>query len=79
MEQIAGMAWLTGHADDQPRVQRGPCDPLAGMHAAFALLVAMAERERSGRGHFIECTMLEAALNVTAEQVIEWTAYGHLM
>jgi len=79
MEQISGMAWLTGHADDQPRVQRGPCDPLAGMHAAFVLLVAMADRERSGRGHFIECTMLEAALNATAEQVIEWTAYGRLM
>jgi len=34
MEQISGLAWVTGHADDQPRIQRGPCDPLAGMHAA---------------------------------------------
>jgi crotonobetainyl-CoA:carnitine CoA-transferase CaiB-like acyl-CoA transferase len=79
MEQMAGLSWLTGHADDQPRIQRGPCDPLAGMHAAFALLVAMAERDESGRGHFVECSMLEAALNVTAEQVIEYTAHGHLM
>jgi crotonobetainyl-CoA:carnitine CoA-transferase CaiB-like acyl-CoA transferase len=79
MEQMAGLSWLTGHVDDQPRIQRGPCDPLAGMHAAFALLVAMAEREHSGRGHFVECSMLEAALNVTAEQVIEYTAYGNLM
>jgi len=79
MEQMAGLSWLTGHVDDQPRIQRGPCDPLAGMHAAFALLVAMAEREHSGRGHFVECAMLEAALNVTAEQVIEYTAYGQLM
>jgi crotonobetainyl-CoA:carnitine CoA-transferase CaiB-like acyl-CoA transferase len=73
------MAWLTGHADDQPRIQRGPCDPLAGMHAAFALLVAMAERDHTGRGHFVECAMVEAALNVTAEQVAEYTAYGNLM
>ncbi len=79
MEQMAGWSWLTGHADDQPRIQRGPCDPLAGMHAAFALLLAMAERDHSGRGHFVECAMLEAALNVTAEQVIEYTAYGNLM
>jgi len=79
MEQMAGMAWLTGHTDDQPRVQRGPCDPLAGMHAAFALLVAMEERDHSGRGHFVECSMLEGALNATAEQVIEYTAYGNLM
>jgi len=79
MEQMSGMAWLTGHYSDQPRIQRGPCDPLAGMHAAFALLVAMAERDHSGRGHFVECAMVEGALNVTAEQVIEFTAYGHLM
>jgi crotonobetainyl-CoA:carnitine CoA-transferase CaiB-like acyl-CoA transferase len=79
MEQMSGLSWLTGHPEDQPRIQRGPCDPLAGMHAAFALLVAMMERERSERGHFIECSMLEAALNITAEQVIEYTAYGNLM
>jgi len=79
MEQMAGLSWLTGHRDDQPRIQRGPCDPLAGAHAAFALLVAMAERDASGRGHFLECAMIEAALNVTAEQVAEYTAYGNLM
>lgn len=79
IEQMSGLSALTGHAHDQPRVQRGPCDPLAGMHAAFALLVALAEREHTGRGCFVECAMLEAALNVTAEQVIEHTAYGHRM
>jgi len=79
MEQIAGLSWLTGHVDDQPRIQRGPCDPLAGTQAAFALLVAMAERDHTQRGHFVECSMLESVLNVTAEQVIEYTARGHLM
>jgi crotonobetainyl-CoA:carnitine CoA-transferase CaiB-like acyl-CoA transferase len=79
VEQMAGLSWLTGHSDDQPRIQRGPCDPLAGMHAAFALLVALAERDHSGRGHFVECAMVEGALNITAEQVAEYTAYGNLM
>ena len=54
MEQITGLAWLTGHPHDQPRIQRGPCDPLAGTHAAFATLVALAERERTGTGHLVE-------------------------
>jgi crotonobetainyl-CoA:carnitine CoA-transferase CaiB-like acyl-CoA transferase len=79
MEQLSGLSWLTGQRSDQPRVQRGPCDPIAGMHAAFTLLVAMAEREHDGRGHFVECSMLEAALNVTAEQAIEHSAHGHEM
>ena len=76
MEQMTGLAWLTGHADDQPRIQRGPCDPLAGLHAAFALLVALEERERLGRGVHVECTMVEGALNAAAELAIEFSAYG---
>ena len=76
MEQISGLAWMTGHADDQPRIQRGPCDPLAGMHAAYAALVALAEREKTGTGHFMECTMVEGALNAAAEISIEYSAYG---
>ena len=60
MEQIRGLAWVTGHADDQPRIQRGPCDPLAGMHAAFALLVALARARATGRGVHVEVPMVEA-------------------
>ena len=76
MEQMTGLAWVTGHVDDQPRIQRGPCDPLAGMHAAFATLVALEERERTGRGQLLECTMVEGALNAAAEQIVEYSAYG---
>jgi len=76
MEQISGLAWMTGHADDQPRIQRGPCDPLAGMHAAYAVLVALADREHTGEGTLLECTMVEGALNAAAEIAIEWSAYG---
>jgi crotonobetainyl-CoA:carnitine CoA-transferase CaiB-like acyl-CoA transferase len=79
MEQLSGMAWVTGHADDQPRIPRGPCDPIAGMHSTFALLVALAERAATGRGHHVESTMVEAALNIAAEQVVEWSAYENRM
>ncbi len=79
MEQMTGLAWVTGHRDDQPRIQRGPCDPLAGMHGAFAFLVALAERRGLGRGVHVEVAMVEGALNAAAEQLIEFTAHGHLM
>ena len=62
MEQVTGLAWITGHRDDQPRIQRGPSDPNAGMHAAFALIVGLAEREATGRGCLLEVTMVEGAL-----------------
>jgi len=79
MDQISGLAWVTSHEDDQPRIQRGPCDPLSGMNAAFAAMVALAERAQTGRGVHVECPMIEGALNAAAEQVIEYTAYGNVM
>jgi crotonobetainyl-CoA:carnitine CoA-transferase CaiB-like acyl-CoA transferase len=79
MEQLTGLAWITGHPDDQPRIQRGPCDPLSGMHAAWAFLVALEEREATGRGVHVECTMVEAALNAAAEAVVEFGATGRVL
>jgi crotonobetainyl-CoA:carnitine CoA-transferase CaiB-like acyl-CoA transferase len=76
---VTGLAWITGHRDDQPRIQRGPSDPNAGMHAAFALIVGLAEREATGRGCLLEVTMVEGALNAAAELVLEATAYGNLL
>ena len=76
MEQMTTLAWLTGHVDDQPRIQRGPCDPNGGMHAVFATLVALTRRDRTGVGAFVEAPMFEAAVAVAAEPVLEWTAYG---
>jgi crotonobetainyl-CoA:carnitine CoA-transferase CaiB-like acyl-CoA transferase len=79
MEQLTGLAWITGHPDDQPRIQRGPCDPLSGMHAAWSFLVALEEREATGRGVHVECTMVEAALNAAAEAIVEYGATGRVL
>jgi crotonobetainyl-CoA:carnitine CoA-transferase CaiB-like acyl-CoA transferase len=71
MEQVSGMAWLTGFADDPPVIPRGPCDPLAGLHALAGLFVALEHRRCTGRGQLVEATMVEAALNAAAEIVLE--------
>src|SRR5205807_9109384 len=72
-------AWVTGFRDGPPVIPRGPCDPLAGMHAALALLVALEHRRRTGEGQLVESTMVEAALNATADQVLEWQVYVRLL
>ena len=79
MEQMCGMAFLTGYADQEPLVPRGPCDPLGGGHAAFATLTALAQRDRTGEGLLVEVPLIEGALNVTAEPVLEYTATGEIM
>ncbi|WP_419918167.1 CaiB/BaiF CoA transferase family protein [Candidatus Poriferisocius sp.] len=79
MEQVSGMCWLSGYPDTSPQLARGPSDPLAGLHAAYAVICGLHARERTGRGSFVEATMVEAALNAAAEQVVEYSATGHLM
>ncbi|HEV3450385.1 MAG TPA: CoA transferase [Acidimicrobiia bacterium] len=76
MEGITGMAWVTGRPEDPPLLPRGACDPLAAMHAVFATLLALDERDRSGEGRLVEAPMIEAALNMAAEQVVEFSASG---
>jgi crotonobetainyl-CoA:carnitine CoA-transferase CaiB-like acyl-CoA transferase len=76
MECISGMSWVTGYPEGPPVLPRGPCDPLAGMHAALATMLALRAREADGKGRLVEATMVEAALNATAEQIIEWDSNG---
>jgi crotonobetainyl-CoA:carnitine CoA-transferase CaiB-like acyl-CoA transferase len=79
MEQIAGLAWVTGLPDGPPVPPRGACDPLAGAHAAFALLAALEFRDSTGRGQLVEVPMIETVLNVTATQTIEYEVYGQIL
>jgi crotonobetainyl-CoA:carnitine CoA-transferase CaiB-like acyl-CoA transferase len=75
MEQITGMAWITGHADGPPLIPRGACDPIGGMHAIVALLMALEHRDRTGEGQLVEVPLVETSANIAAEVVIEWSAY----
>lgn len=79
MEQVSGMAWVTGRPDSVPEQPNGPCDPIAGMHSVVALLLALERRRRTGQGMLLEVPMVASALNIAAEQVIEYSAYGNLV
>lgn len=76
MEQIAGLAWVTGLPEAPPVTPRGACDPLAGVHAAFAVLAALDFAARTGTGQLLELPMLETVLNATAIQAIEAEVFG---
>jgi crotonobetainyl-CoA:carnitine CoA-transferase CaiB-like acyl-CoA transferase len=78
MEQVSGMAWVTGYPDGPPTIP-GICDPVNGMHAVFAVLAALEHRTQTGEGQEVELSMLDMAANLVAEQVIEHSVYRHLM
>ena len=78
VEQVTGLSWMTGY-EDLPLIVRGVCDPVGGMHAVFALLLALEHRHTKGEGQLVEVPLVEPGLNIAAEQVIEYTAYGQLL
>ena len=77
IEEASGITWLTGHPDQNPVEPYSVGDPNAGMHGLNALMLALAHRRRTGEGVRIEAAMVDAAINVAAEQVIEYSAYGN--
>jgi crotonobetainyl-CoA:carnitine CoA-transferase CaiB-like acyl-CoA transferase len=79
IEQVTGLAWVTGHPDGPPMVPRGIVDPMGGMHAAFAVLLALEHRDRTGEGQLVEVPLVEAGLIAAAEQVVEYSANGVLL
>jgi crotonobetainyl-CoA:carnitine CoA-transferase CaiB-like acyl-CoA transferase len=79
IEDASGLTWLTGHPDVLPSEPYTVGDPNAGLHALLGLLLALQHRRRTGEGGLVEASMVDAALNVAAEQVIEHSAYGTLL
>ncbi|MCV7176931.1 CaiB/BaiF CoA transferase family protein [Mycolicibacterium sphagni] len=79
IEAAAGISWLTGYRDRNPYEPYSLGDPNAGLHALNAVLLALEHRRRTGEGALIEAAMVDAALNIAAEQVIEYSAYGAVL
>ncbi len=79
IEDAAGLTWMTGHPDILPFEPYCVGDPNAGLHALYGLMLALEHRETTGEGGLVEAAMVDAALNVAAEQAIEFSAYGSLL
>jgi crotonobetainyl-CoA:carnitine CoA-transferase CaiB-like acyl-CoA transferase len=79
IEDASGLSWLTGFPDRTPFEPYSVGDPNAGIHAINGLLLALEHRRQTGEGVLVEASMVDAALNIAAEQVIEHSAYGTLL
>jgi crotonobetainyl-CoA:carnitine CoA-transferase CaiB-like acyl-CoA transferase len=77
IEQASGLAWMTGYADVGPEIPV-IADAIAGLHAMVAAQLALLQRDKTGRGQLVEAPMFAAALNIAAEQIVEWSANAHL-
>ena len=67
---LNGLLGLTGEADGPPVQAAGQIADIGGgaLMAAVGILVALRERERSGEGQLVDCSMFDGALS--------WLAHG---
>jgi crotonobetainyl-CoA:carnitine CoA-transferase CaiB-like acyl-CoA transferase len=79
VEQLAGLASVSGYAGDGPH--KSPIaygDPNAGAIAAAATLAALHHRERTGQGQHVEVAQWEALSGVVGEFVLGYQMTGEL-
>jgi len=78
IQALSGIMSITGHAEMGPtRAGFAVCDVLSGMTAAFAVSSALFQRAHTGKGQFIDVSMLEASLAFLSTQVADFTVAGH--
>ncbi|MSQ07858.1 MAG: CoA transferase [Dehalococcoidia bacterium] len=76
---MSGLMSITGHPD-QPPVKVGVpiADLNAGALAAYGVLSAYIHRLKTGRGQYLETSLLEAALSYTVYESMLYLNAGHL-
>jgi crotonobetainyl-CoA:carnitine CoA-transferase CaiB-like acyl-CoA transferase len=78
IQAMSGIMAITGHAEMGPtRAGFAVCDVLSGATGAFAISSALFQRTHTGRGQFLDVSMLEASLAFLATQVADYTVAGH--
>jgi crotonobetainyl-CoA:carnitine CoA-transferase CaiB-like acyl-CoA transferase len=74
---MSGIISVTGDEDGPPAKAGVPVSDLAaGLFGAYGILCALEHRERTGRGQFVETSLLEAALALIVWEATEYWATG---
>jgi crotonobetainyl-CoA:carnitine CoA-transferase CaiB-like acyl-CoA transferase len=79
LQAYAGHMSVTGEAG-RPSVRIGPSaiDLVTGAHAAYGIVLALRERDRSGRGQHLETSLYDSSLHLITHFIADYTGSGQL-
>ena len=78
-EAMAGFASLNGEKDGPPLLPPfGLADHLTGVYGAYAVMAALRERDRSGKGQVIDLALYESIFSVLGGMVIDYDQIGFI-
>ncbi len=81
IQAMGGLMSVTGEADDKPgggpqKVGVPVLDIMTGMYAAIAVLAALARRNETGHGDYIDIGMLDVQVSFLANQAMNYLVSG---
>ncbi|MCZ7658837.1 MAG: CoA transferase [Xanthobacteraceae bacterium] len=77
IQGMGGIMSLTGMADGEPtRIGVAFADVFTGVYSALAVLAALAERQKTGRGSHIDMALLDTQVGVLANQALFYLVSG---
>jgi crotonobetainyl-CoA:carnitine CoA-transferase CaiB-like acyl-CoA transferase len=80
IEAACGLAAITGYANGVPqRTGSFVADPIAGAHAAIAILAGLERRDRTGIGAHIDIALTESAMPFMLRAFSHFQSTGHLL
>jgi formyl-CoA transferase len=77
LSAVGGLMWITGERDGNPcKVGVAITDVLTGVYASGAITAALLWRERSGRGQYLDCSLLDAQVSALANIASNYLVAG---
>ncbi|MEU6912077.1 CaiB/BaiF CoA transferase family protein [Streptomyces olindensis] len=78
-EAMSGFAAITGEPDAPPTLPPfGLADAIAGLTTAYAVMTALAARERTGEGQVVDLALIEPILAALGPQPLWYDQLGHV-
>ena len=79
MQAYTGHLSVTGEEGRPPvRIGHSGVDVLTGAHAAFAIVLGLLHRDRSGEGQYIDTSLYDTGLHLISHFVAEYTGTGQV-
>ena len=75
-DQVGGAAALSGYEGGPPTHMMAASDVTSGIMAVYAILLALEERERTGRGQLIDMSQVETLAFLLGPEIIDYQLTG---
>jgi len=75
-QMMSGLAYMTGPPGQPLRAGASVVDVLGGVFGATAILAALAERARTGRGQYVKSALYESAVFLVGQHIAQYAVTG---